>query len=97
MYRTESKPPTCLACGSPHVTPETSFDTTEGDPNIYFETRVRPTGFLAELEDTRQRFNVDRAQVCLACGHVMFFLSPSKRRELERRMAELKPMPPREE
>lgn len=97
MYRNESKPPTCLACASPHVTPETHFDPSEGDANVIFETPVRPSGFFGGLEIPREHFKVNRARICLACGHVMFFLSPRIRRQIESRMAELRAVAPSEE
>jgi hypothetical protein len=95
MYRDESKPPTCLACASTQVTPETKFDPTEGFARIHFDV-ARPKGrrlFAA----TQESFTVDRARVCLACGYVMYSLSPRTRQELERRMAELVAIPPRDD
>ncbi len=94
MYRNESKPATCTACGSPQVTPETKFDPTEGFARVHFEIAKPKAGLFAA---THESFTVDRARACLACGHVMYFLSPRTRHELERRMAELVAIPPSEE
>ena len=79
------------------MTPETHFDPSDGDANVVFETRARPTGFLGQFENTRQRYKVSRARVCLACGHVMFSLSPHIRREIEQRIAELEAIAPSED
>lgn len=91
MYRADSKVLTCTVCTSPHVTPETKFDPSEGFAKVHFNLKTPAPGFFSE---SWMSLKVDRARLCLACGHVMYFLSPRARQELERRMPELEAIPP---
>lgn len=89
MYRAPDATPRCSACGNANLTPATKFDTSEGFPNVYFEKAEPETGFFASNTET---FAVDRARVCLDCGHVMFSFSSDKLATLRAHLPRLKPM-----
>jgi hypothetical protein len=89
MYREADDSPRCTACGNPNVTPPTHFDLTEGSASVVFGIRQPEKGWLAE---TSKRFAVNRARVCLDCGHVMLAFGPERLEELRRALADLRPI-----
>lgn len=89
-YRTPEKTPLCASCGGGSLTPATKFDTSEGYPNVYFRnTKVQPSFFGGS---DRQWYPVDRARICLDCGHVMLFFSAERLGMLRAETGSLKPV-----
>jgi hypothetical protein len=82
--------PRCASCGATQVTPATSFDLSSPvNATVTFRPRAGKSLFgLAVMES----FRVDRARVCLACGHVMLALSPVKLAELRAKIGGLDPL-----
>jgi hypothetical protein len=78
MARTKVR---CTACGSDTLTHVSSFDDTSGYSHVVF---------LDGSADER-RFRVDRARVCLDCGHVMLAMSPRTLAELRAERGSLRP------
>ena len=80
----------CAACQSTELTPLTRFDPSEGFARVHFLRKSPGSGFFAS---PYEHITVDRARVCLACGHVMHFLGAKRRRELAEKIAGLSPVP----
>jgi hypothetical protein len=83
----------CTACGSGDVMPPTLFDLSGSTvATMTFRPRDAKPGFLGVtvLESLR----VDRARVCLACGHVMLALRPETLAQLRAKAAMLDPVLP---
>lgn len=87
MYRTPDETPRCPCCHSLELSEVTKFDPSEGYARVHFEQAQRPSGLFA---DPFVRYTVNRARVCLACGHVMHFLDEKQRADLAERMASLR-------
>ena len=87
MYRSPDATPRCTACGNSQLTPETKFDTSEGFANLFFHYRDATPGFFGGVES--RIFALDRARVCLDCGHVMLSLSARKLAALREAMPAL--------
>ncbi len=81
--------PRCPACGDSNLTPSTYVTPTEGYVRVQFEVRGERPGFLGGLP--REHFEVDRATVCLGCGHVSFGLSRATLALLRERVSSLRP------
>jgi hypothetical protein len=79
MYRVPDTSPRCVACGNTNLTPETRFDPSEGNANIHFFDPKAKQGFL---DDGHPTFAVNRARVCLDCGHVMLSLGGTRLEQL---------------
>jgi hypothetical protein len=62
---------------------------TEGYLRVHFTVRDGPRGFLGSIP--REHFEVDRARVCLACGHVSLGLGAKTLARLRREAASLEP------
>jgi hypothetical protein len=91
-YRSAEPAPRCSSCGGSSLTPSTKFDTSEGYAKVYFEnTKVEPSFFGGSGTIT---FAIDRARVCLDCGHVMLGFSKERLEGLRHEMASLKPILP---
>ncbi|MCU0658220.1 MAG: hypothetical protein MUF64_24050 [Polyangiaceae bacterium] len=90
MYRDAAQRPLCPACGSSNQTEETQFDPSEGYAQIFFRMKTPPR---SSWDSDKVRFIVDRARICIDCGHVSLSLSESRRRELAAQLGGLKPMP----
>jgi hypothetical protein len=82
--------PRCASCGATQVTPPTRFDLSSPvNAAVTFRPRAGKSLFgLAVMES----FGVDRARICLACGHVMLALSPGKLAELRGKIGGLDPL-----
>ncbi len=83
MYRTaDPNAPRCTACGGSACTPPTKFDPTKGWSRVYFRTA-----------DPRQSYSVtiNRARICMECGHVMFGVDSKQLGDLGRAMPMLVP------
>ena len=91
MYRSPDATPRCTACGNSQLTPETKFDTSEGLANVYFRHRDAKPDFFGSVESAT--FAVDRARVCLDCGHVMLSFCEAKLAALREAMPQLVPLP----
>jgi len=90
MYREADDSPRCTACGKSNVTPPTRFVLDQGvTAGLVFAIRNPEKGWLAK---TARAFDVDRARVCLDCGHVMLALGPKRLEELRSEVAGLLPM-----
>ncbi|MFO0682971.1 MAG: hypothetical protein U0234_13025 [Sandaracinus sp.] len=89
MYRSPDRIERCPCCQSEELGPLTKFDPSEGNAHLHF-ARKDPTGGI--FRASSETFAVDRARVCLACGHVMFFFSEGRLRQLKGRLPELEPM-----
>jgi hypothetical protein len=80
----------CASCGATQVTPPTLFDLSNPvSATVTFRPRAGKSLFGLAVMET---FRVDRARVCLACGHVMLALSPAKLAELRAKMGGLDPL-----
>lgn len=90
MYRApEAPPPRCPSCGSASLSPETRLDPSEGYLRVHFHVAGGPPGLLGGPTES---FVVDRARVCLGCGHVMTGLSARTLAQLRARLGQLAPM-----
>ena len=89
MYRAPDVTPRCVSCGDTQLTPATWFTVSEGFAHVYFENRSAKPGLLGQ---PRESFHVNRARVCLACGHVMLGLAPDDLELLRKKLATLSPM-----
>ncbi len=89
MYREPDATPRCVSCGATQITPPTLFKNTEGLPCVYFLERGKKAGW--SIDTNSKSFSVNRARVCLACGHVMLALSPHELEDLRAKAAELEP------
>jgi hypothetical protein len=83
--------PRCTSCGATALTPTTHA---VGSPHavelrLRFHRRGAKTGFFGDMPE---EFLVNHARVCLACGHVMFALSPQALAKLRERCAEMEPI-----
>lgn len=89
-YSSPDQTPLCCSCGSASLTPSTKFDTSEGLAQVYFQDpTVEPSFFGGGGTRT---FSIDRARVCLDCGHIMLSFGKKKLEELRDAMASLKPI-----
>lgn len=89
-YRSPAQTTRCCSCGSALLTPSTKFDTIDGRPQIYFhDPTIEPSFWVG---DGTRTFSVDRARVCLDCGHIMLSFSKEKLEELRGAIASLKPL-----
>jgi hypothetical protein len=77
-------------CGNTSLTPETKFDPSEGNAVIHFGDASVAQAFMS---DPYRRFPVNRARVCLDCGHVALALGPRKLAALRAALAALRPLP----
>ncbi len=70
MYR-EPDPTTrrCPSCGSESLSEETKLDPSEGYLNVHFAVAGAPPALLGGNQT--ESYRVDRARVCLGCGHVV--------------------------
>lgn len=70
MYR-EPDPVTrrCPSCGSESLSEETMLDPSEGYLNLRFAVTGAAPTFLGGAPT--ESFRVDRARVCLGCGHLV--------------------------
>ncbi len=68
----------------------TKLDPSEGNTYLYFSLKVPQPGFFGEKQ---VRHPVNRARVCLGCGHVMVFLSTLHLQQLRERLTELEALP----
>jgi hypothetical protein len=89
MYRQPDTTPRCTACGAVEVTPATFFDNTEGYPRIHFHILGAQPNFLGSKPT--ETVDVNRARVCLACGHVMLGVSPDQLTALRQKAHALEP------
>lgn len=80
MYRTTDAPQRCPVCGGSSTTPPTEFDPSEGYSRVHF---------LRTDTRTRSGFIVDRASVCLDCGHIALSFSPKRLGELRSELPRL--------
>jgi hypothetical protein len=70
-----------VACGNSNLTPETKFDPSEGNAYIHFrDPTADPTRTF--FDDDQPKFAVNRARVCLDCGHVMLSLGRERLAQL---------------
>jgi hypothetical protein len=90
MYRTPDETPRCACCHSLQLTEPTKFDPSEGYSVVHFRQRQASAGRFAGAE---VQFAVTRARICIACGHVMWFLDQRRRTELVERIESLAPIP----
>jgi hypothetical protein len=89
MYRTSDAKPRCLACGNEHLTEPTAFDVTgEGSPVVIFDNPTTLFGLF------NARYRVNRARVCLDCGHVMLAIAGEELENLRAASQSLKPQLP---
>jgi hypothetical protein len=89
-YRSPDQTPLCCSCGSASLTPSTKFDTSEGFAQLYFhDPTIEPSFFGGGGMRT---FSIDRARVCLDCGHIMLSFGKKKLEELRDEIASLKPV-----
>lgn len=86
MYRTPDETPRCACCHSEQLTDITKFDPSEGYARVHFDNKRPADGVFASR---RVQYTVDRARICIACGHVMHFVSARQRAELAKRLDEL--------
>jgi hypothetical protein len=77
-----------VACGNANLTAETKFDPSEGNANIHFFD-PKATGLFDYSVVT---FTVNRARVCLDCGHVMLSFGPARLAELRAAIGRLQGM-----
>ncbi|HEU4413023.1 MAG TPA: hypothetical protein VFS43_47715 [Polyangiaceae bacterium] len=89
-YRITDRPPHCSACGSSALTPPTKFDASEGPPAVCFQAKKAERSLFGG--PTMHAFVVDRARVCLDCGHVMLSFGRERLDEMRGMMASLKPI-----
>jgi hypothetical protein len=85
--------PRCTSCGSSAVTPPSVV---RGSPHgvelsVRFRRRDVKGGFFSNDVET---FAVSEARACLACGHVMFVLSPEALAALRAHGSNLEAMRP---
>ncbi|HEX8793953.1 MAG TPA: hypothetical protein VF765_23590 [Polyangiaceae bacterium] len=90
MYRAPDAAPRCVACGETQLAGPTWFTVSEGFARVYFEKRGAKPGFLGG--SAKEGFHVNRARVCLACGHVMLGLSDDQLQQLRDKLGTLQPM-----
>jgi hypothetical protein len=76
-------------CGATALTPPTLLQPTEGHLNLHFQAPGAQPGFLGMMSS--ETFAVDRASVCLECGHVILGLSPERLQELRAKGVALHP------
>ncbi len=90
MYRAPEAPPLrCPACGATSLSPQTKLDPSEGYLNVHFHVAGAPPGLLGV--PPTERFVVDRARICLDCGHAVMGLSARALAQLRGRLAHLAP------
>jgi len=90
MYRAPDQTPRCASCGGTSLTPATKFDPSDGFAYVWFrDRRVTPTVLGG---DGTQHLAIDRARVCLDCGHVMLGFSDSRLAELRAVSAAFEPV-----
>jgi hypothetical protein len=88
-YRTPDKISLCASCGGGSLTPATKFDTSEGYPNLYFQTTKAERTLFGG--NGKRSFAVNRARACLHCGHIMFFFSAQHLESLRAEIGSLAP------
>jgi len=96
MYRAPDTTPRCVACGGQSLTPETKFDPSEGWAYVHFAehgTRSPLFGGGDRPTLTPVRFAIDRARVCLDCGHVKLSMSSKTVAKLRADLANLQAFP----
>ena len=88
MYR-ESPERTlhCAQCGSSALTDETRFEPSAGYASVHF--REVQDALTRELHACR----VDRARICLECGHVALCVSPTTLGALKAKLGALRAVP----
>jgi hypothetical protein len=85
-----SPTPRCSSCGATELTAPTRFDLSSPvTASVIFRPRTPNPGFLG-IQVMHSEL-VDRARVCLACGHVMLGLSPASLAELRAKIGNLDP------
>lgn len=87
MYRSPDETPRCPCCQSIELGPLTKFDPSEGYARVHFRVKGATAGLLGSPANAA--YTVDRARVCLRCGHVMHFLSAEQCADLRRRIESL--------
>jgi len=91
MYRDPgATPPRCPLCGGTSLTPETKLDPSEGYLNVHYEVAGGEPGLLGSAPV--ERFAVDRARICLDCGHVVTGMSARTLAMLRARLGQLAPV-----
>jgi hypothetical protein len=77
-------------CAATAISPPTLFQHSgEGNPELVLQVRGAKPGFLGAIP--RETFCVDRASVCLQCGHVILGFSPQRLQQLRERLPSLDP------
>ncbi len=89
MYRTADETPRCPCCHSLELSELTKFDPSEGFSRVHFALKEPGEGFFAERA---ARYTLDRARICLSCGHAMLFVSEKQRADLAGRIGQLAPV-----
>jgi hypothetical protein len=78
-------------CGATSLTAPTLFlHSGDGNPKVHFKVRGAKAGFLGGAPDD-EKFVVDRARVCLQCGHVSLGFSAERLQELREKSESLEP------
>ncbi len=76
-------------CASTSLTRPTLFQVSgDSDAKVHFRIRDPAPGFFAA---TSESFVVDRASICMECGHMILGFSEGRLAELREKMATLEP------
>ena len=87
VHRTSHRGRECPSCHSSELAEETKFDPSEGFAYVHYRDPSDTGIFAAPL-----RFAIDRARVCLACGHVSLSFGEARLAELRAKIGKLVPI-----
>jgi hypothetical protein len=91
MLRVPENIPRCPMCNESTLTPPTLIQhSAEGTPQVHFKLKGGQPNFFGVTPG--ETFAVQRASVCLTCGHVALGLTAGTLQRLKDRLGALDPM-----
>ena len=89
MYRDPDRTPECTFCGRTNLSPSTRLDPTKGFLAAHFKRVPTPESGPVSGQHS---VVVQRARICLDCGHVMLFIDGKTLAELKAALPALAPI-----
>ncbi len=89
MYREPDPTPACAVCGRTQLSPSTRLDPTKGFLAAHFKRTPTAESGPAAGQHT---VLLQRARICLVCGHVMIFIDAKALADLKAALPMLTPI-----